>query len=255
MFFILSKLVSIFLYPFNWFIISLCLFLFLKNPTWKKRFKISTIAIFLFFSNSYIFLELMRNWEVHGTKIEEVGKYDVGIVLGGMFEYNNDLKVLSARSHADRIWQAITLYKKGKIKKILISGASGYVSDRGLQEAEQLKEVLLNWGFPEKDLLVETVSRNTHENALETKKVLNRSYPHFKKFLLITSGFHMKRSLACFEKEKIKCSPFSTDLITGPKSNYYWDQYVVPNIETLFGWNRLIKETIGYMTYYIVGYI
>ena len=139
----------------------------------------------------------MKNWEVHGTKIEDVGQYDVGIVLGGMFEYNNDLNVLSVRTHADRIWQAITLYKKGKIKKILISGASGYVSDRGLQEAVQLKEVLVDWGIPEKDLLVETVSRNTHENALETKNVLETSYPHLEKRLLITSGFHMKRAEAC----------------------------------------------------------
>ena len=77
--------------------------------------------MFLVFSNTVIFLELMRNWEVQGTKFKDVKKYDVGIVLGGMFEYNNDLEVLSVRTHADRIWQAITLYKTGKIKKILIS--------------------------------------------------------------------------------------------------------------------------------------
>jgi len=255
MFFILSKLVSIFLYPFNWFIISLCLFLFLKNPIWKKRLKISTIVIFFLFSNSFLFLELMKKLEVHGTKIENVGNYDVGIVLGGMFEYNNDLKVLSAKSHADRIWQAITLYKKGKIKKILISGASGYVTDRGLQEAEQLREVLLIWGIPKKDLIVETVSKNTHENALETKKVLDASYPNIEKRLLITSGFHMKRAKACFDKVGLPCDTFSTGLITGPNSSYYWDQYIIPDMGTFFGWNKLIKETIGYITYDVIGYI
>lgn len=209
MFFILSKIVSIFLYPFNWLVISLGLFLLLKNTKWKKRFKISTIIIFLLFSNSVLFLSLMSNWEVHGKKIEDVENYDVGIVLGGMFEYNNDLDVLSARSHADRIWQALTLYKKGKIKKILISGASGYVSDRGLQEAAQLKEVLISWGIPEKDLIVEILSRNTHENAVETKKVLETSYPHLEKRLLITSGFHMKRAKACFDKVDLACDTFS----------------------------------------------
>jgi len=255
MFFILSKIVIIFLYPSTWCILCLAGFFFIKNNKWKKIFKISAISIFLFCSNTVIFLELMKKWEIHGTKIKDVKQYEVGIVLGGMFDYNNDLEVLTVRTHADRIWQAITLYKKGKIKKIFISGGSGYVSKRGLKEAIQLKEVLVDWGIPSNDLLIETVSRNTHENALETKKVLNRSYPHFNKFLLITSGFHMKRSLACFEKENIKCTPFATELITGPKSNYYWDQYLVPNIETLFGWNKLIKESIGYMTYYFVGYI
>ncbi len=255
MFFILSKIIIIFLYPSTWCVLCLAGFFIFKNTKSKKIFKILAISIFLFFSNSVIFLEGMKRWEIQGVKIADVKKYDLGIVLGGMFEYNNDLEVLSVRIHADRIWQAITLYKKGKIGKILISGDSGYVSGRGLKEAIQLKNVLIEWGIPEKDLLVEVKSRNTHENAFETKKVLDRSYPHLEKRLLITSGFHMRRSIACFEKENIKCDTFSTDLITGPKSNYYWDQYLVPNLESLFGWNKLIKEIIGYASYYVMGYI
>jgi len=255
MFFILSKIVIIFLYPSTWCILSLAGFFFFKNLKWKKTMKITAISIFLVFSNTVIFSELMTKWEIHGVKIKDVKQYDLGIVLGGMFEYNNDLDVLSVRTHADRIWQAITLYKKGKIKKILISGDSGYVSDRGLKEAIQLKEVLVDWGIPETDLLIETKSKNTHENAHETKMILNRSYPHLEKCLLITSGFHMRRSIACFKKENLNCDTFSTDLMTGPKSNYYWDQYVVPNLEALFGWNRLIKECVGYITYSVMGYI
>ena len=255
MFFILSKIVIIFLYPSTWCILTLVGYFLFKSKRLKKICRITSISMFLVFSNTVIFLELMRNWEVQGTKFKDVKKYDVGIVLGGMFEYNNDLEVLSVRTHADRIWQAITLYKTGKIKKILISGGSGYVTGRGLQEAIQLRDVLIIWGIPKKDLLVETTSRNTHENAEFTKNILDRSYPHFNKFLLITSGFHMKRSLACFKKEKMNCDAFSTDLNTGPNSNYYWDQYIVPDLSTLFGWNRLVKEVIGYITYDVVGYI
>lgn len=255
MFFILSKIVIIFLYPSTWCVLSLAGFFIFKKEKLKRIFKIVTISLFLIFSNSFIFLEAMKKWEIHGTKIKEVKHYDVGIVLGGMFEYNNDLDVLSVRTHADRIWQAITLYKKGKIKKILISGDSGYVGGRGLKEAIQLKAVLVDWGIPETDLIIEVKSRNTHENAAETKKVLNQSYPHLEKCLLITSGFHMRRALACFKKENLVCDGFSTDLITGPTSNYYWDQYVVPNLESLFGWNKLIKEWIGYVTYRVMGYI
>ena len=126
MFFILSKIVIIFLYPSTWCILCLAGFFFIKNNKWKKTFKILAISFFLFFSNTSIFLEFMKKWEIHGTKIKDVKQYEVGIVLGGMFDYNNDLEVLTVRSHADRIWQAITLYKKGKIKKIFISGGSGY---------------------------------------------------------------------------------------------------------------------------------
>lgn len=255
MFFVLSKIVIWFLYPFNWFVISIVCFFIFKKPRLKRVFKYVSITLFLIFSNTVLFLQCMKAWEIHGVKYEEVKHYDVGIVLGGMFEYNNDLNRLRVMAHADRIWHAITLYKKGKIKKILISGDSGYVIDHGLKEAIQLKEALVEWGIPSKDIITETVSRNTHENAVETKKVLETSYPHLTNNLLITSGFHMRRAKACFEKEGMNYDVYSTDLITGPNSNYFWDQYIVPDMGTFFGWNKLIKEWIGYLTYDVVGYI
>ncbi|MBI1836248.1 MAG: YdcF family protein [Flavobacteriia bacterium] len=255
MFFILSKVLLIFTTPYTWFITSVFCAFFLKNEKWKKRFKYIAVFVFFFFSNTVILAELMRKWEVHGTRFENTKIYDVGIVLGGMSEYNSDLDVLSITGHGDRIWQAITLYKKGKIKKILISGDSGYITDRGLHEAKQFKKVLVEWGIPANDLLVEEKSKNTHENAVETQKVLNRSYPHFTKFLLITSGSHMRRSLACFNKVGLKCDSFSTDLITGPHRNYFWDQYFIPNQDAMGQWNKLIKEWIGYFVYDLVGYI
>jgi uncharacterized SAM-binding protein YcdF (DUF218 family) len=257
MFFILSKLFIFFIQPFSWVLISLAFYLFLKKAKWKKVAKITLISCLIFFSNTFIFLEFERMWEIHGTPIEKVKKkYEIGIVLSGMFEYNNDLKNLSTRRGSDRIWQALNLYHKKKIKKLLITGGSGYVSDRGLIEAVQLKEVLVHWGIPEKDIICETKSKNTYENAVETRKLLDRSYPHIKSCLLITSGQHMRRSRAIFEKQgfgKIDC--FSTDLYTGPKRHYYWDQYFVPSSETLDDWNGLIKEWVGYMTYAVMGYL
>lgn len=256
MFFILSKALVFFINPFSWILISLASYLFLKNQKWKKRAKITLISCALFFSNPFIFFEFERLWEVHGTPVNKVHhRYDAGIVLSGMFEYNSDLNVLSVRRGADRIWQAITLYKKGKLDKILITGGSGYVTDRGLTEARQLKQVLMHWGIPGQDIITETRSRNTYENAVESKKILTRSYPHIKKCLLITSGQHMRRARGVFEKQGFDCDTYSTDLYTGPKRHYYWDQFIVPDAETLFNWNGLIKEWVGYLTYAIMGYL
>lgn len=254
MFFFLSKTLLVFLSPFFWFIVCTGIFFFWPNAVYKKRARIAAVALFFFFSNTLIFLEFCRMWEVHGTPMEEVKTYEVGIVPGGMSEYNNDLKTLSLRRGGDRIWQALTLYKKGKIKKILLTGDNGYIADRGLHEAEQMKSVLVEWGIPEKDILTETVSKNTHENALETRKLLTISYPHVEKCLLITSGTHMRRALACFERESVHCDPFSTDLYTGPERSFFWDQ-LLPDAETFILWNMLIKEWVGYVTYDIVGYI
>lgn len=255
MFFILSKALYFFINPFTWILAAIFVFAFVKHAKWKKIAKITLISCLIFFSNSFIFLEFERLWEVHGTQINRVKKYDIGIVLGGMFEYNNDLKELSCRRGADRIWQALNLYKAGKIKKIFISGGSGYVFNRGLYESKQLKEVLLKWGIPEQDLIIEYISKNTYENAVETKKVLTRSYPHIKKCLLITSGQHMRRARAIFKKQELNCDTFSTDLYSGPNRNYFWDQYFVPDVQTISDWNGLIKEWVGYVIYDMTGYL
>lgn len=196
----------------------------------------------------------MRAWEIHGIKDKDLKTHDVAIVLGGMSEFDNDLDRLSIRRGGDRIWQAITLYQQGKVKKLLISGASGYVFDRGLKEAEQMKKDLVKWGIPEEDILTEEKSINTYENALYSAEVLQQ-HPELKSFVLVTSASHMRRSIGCFEKQGLHCTPYSTDQYTGKKRFYFWDQYFIPNMETMIEWKKLIKEWVGYIAYDLKGYI
>ena len=255
MFFILSKALLFLLSPFNWIIFSLFGYFLTKSSKWKKRFKWSALVLFLFFTNTVVFSEFCRLWEIPGTKLQKIETHDVAIVLTGMAEFNNDIETLTMRRQADRIWQAINLYKANKVKKILISGNHGYISDRGLNEAKQFKSVLVNWGFDEKNILTEEKSKNTHENAAMSTAYLQQNYPELKSVILVTSGMHMKRSLSCFENEGLICTPFSTDLYAPQNQSYFWDQYCIPNLDNLITWHKLIKEIIGYLVYDIVGYI
>ena len=253
MFFLLSKLLYIFISPFAWFLIALYFAFFSKKELRKKRGRIAAISILLFFTNTVIYKEFCRQWEVFGTPVNKVEKADVAIVLGGMSEFNTDINTLSIRRGGDRIWQAITLYKKGKVKKLLISGDHGYVIDRGLHEAKQMQTTLVQWGIPKEDILIEEKSKNTYENAVETKKVLKKQFPEAKKFILVTSGRHMKRAEACFSKAGLKCTTYSTDLYTGPKRFYTFTDFIIPEFSVLEDWHGLIKEWIGFITYKITG--
>jgi len=255
MFFILSKVLLFLIAPLTWVIIGMGFAFFAKSIKWKKRGRYTAIFFVLFFSNTFIYKEFCRQWEVFGTPLKDMQHHDVGIVLGGMAEYNNDLKTLSLRRGGDRIWQALSLYKAGKIDKILISGDNGDLTEKGLREARQMKEVLVKWGIPKNDIITETKSKNTYENAVETKKVLNRYYPQYDSFVLITSGRHMRRALACYEGQGLKCTPYSTDLYTGPTRSYTFDEFIVPDVSTMYDWNGLIKEWFGYVTYKATGKI
>lgn len=255
MFFFLSKALIFLLSPFNWIVFALLGYFITKNLKWKKRFKWSSLILFIFFTNTVVFSEICRLWEVPGKKLNEIEQHDVAIVLGGMAEYNNDIETLSMRRQADRIWQAINLYKAGKVNKILISGDHGYITERGLKEAQQFRDILINWGFDENDILTEEASKNTHENAAFSVSFIKQSYPELKSAILVTSGMHMKRSLACFEKEGLSCTPFSTDLYAPAGHTYFWDQYFIPNLDNLITWHKLFKEIVGYVVYDVVGYI
>lgn len=217
--------------------------------------RIAAISLMVLFSNTFLYKECCRLWEVPGVKIGALKKHDVVIVLGGMMEYNNDLKRISLQHSGDRIWQALNLYHAKKVSKILISGDNGYLLGNGLHEAQQMKDELVRWGIPEKDILAETISINTYENAVETRKLLTRSYPQCTKFILVTSARHMRRSIGCFENVGMKITPYSTDHITGPTRSYSIDEYFIPSISTLEDWQGLIKEWIGYVAYTLTGKI
>jgi len=235
-------------------LLILPVYLFKKHTLKKKVLRLS-IIVFLFFSNTVIFLEFVRLWEVDGVKIENVDHYDIGIVLGGMTEYNNDLHRLSLRRGGDRIWQAVQLYKSGKIDRIMISGAHGHLIDKGLNEAVQLKEDLLSLGIPTEDIITESISKNTHQNAVQSKKIIDKMSGE-PSILLITSAIHMRRARACFFNAGFSgFQVFSTDHYTGRTRGYALDQYFIPDVFTFAIWKQLIKEWVGYIIYDIVGYI
>ncbi len=255
MFFFLSKALHILTEPIFWILFLWSIYAWKKKSKWRKKLLLSAVVISFLFTNTLVFKEVARLWEVHGVDANSIENYDVAIVLGGMFEYNNDLKTLSARRGADRLYQALRLYHRGKVKKLLISGSNGFVSDRGLDEAKQIRDELVIWGIPREDILIDSLSKNTWENASNTFEILQRNGLTDKRLLIITSGTHMRRSLGCFEKLGLRVDSYSTDLFTGPKRSYHWDEYIIPSLSTADDWSILTHEIAGYLVYKIMGYL
>ncbi len=255
MFFILSKVLLFLTKPFVWIVLLILLSILFRKRNWTKKTRILAVIFLFFFTNTVIYSEFSRLWEVPGKKISAINNYDCAVVLTGMANFNNDLNRLELGRNGDRIWQALDLYKRGKVKKILITGDSGSIKDKGLHEAKQLGEVIKGWGIPVEDIIIEPKSQNTHENAKETAKILKEKHPDWDKLLLVTNSTHMRRSLACFRKQGIECTPFSVGMLTGPKRGYYLDQYFIPNAVALEKWETLTKEWTGYMMYKMMGFL
>src|SRR5436853_3959135 len=193
-FFIISKILDSLIEPLVWIIALLIFSLLSKKPKRKRKSLITAFVLLLVFSNSFLLDEAMRAWEKPATKISDIqGTYDAGIVLSGMVTYDNSLDRIQFNRRNDRLMQAISLYKMGKIKKIVFSGGSGSLIYTYLKESEMVKKFLVEIGIPSEDIIIENKSNNTRENALFTKEVLDKEIPHGK-FLLFTSAFHMRRA-------------------------------------------------------------
>ncbi len=255
MFFILSKILAFIITPVIWIIAMLLFAIFSKNPKKKKRFLIICVSLFLFFTNSFIQTEFMHLWEVPAKiKTELRESYDAGIVLSGMISYDPKMGRLQFNRGIDRLLQAIDLYKKGIIKKILITGGSGSIANQETKEAPLIKVFMMSVGIPEEDIITENQSKNTHENAIMTKIELDK-LTLSGHYLLITSAVHMRRSLGCFKKAGIPVDSYSTDRYTGETRHWAFDFLFIPNTDAMSGWNTLLHEIMGYISYAVAGYL
>ncbi len=251
MFFILSKVLNFFLSPFNWLLILFLFAYFTKDAKRKKRWIIICICGFLFFSNPYIIHKLIINWQASQKTFAVNEQYETGILLAGFvgFEYNKKQGYYGAAS--DRFIQAIRLYKLGRIKKILITGGSGSIWRQQYKEADFVKEQLQEMGVAAADILSENQSRNTYENAINTKQLLD-SLQLKAPYLLITSAIHMKRSQQVFTKAGIKtvAYPCNFNAINNPQ--LFWNS-ITPTYKAFESWDIYLKEVVGLLVYKLTG--
>lgn len=253
MFFILSKVLDFLLSPLVWIVALLILGLVLKRPVYRKRCLYAGLFLMVFFSNPFLADRAFRAWEGEPVPMSSVGNYDLGIVLTGVTMNMDDIpdRVFFSKG-ADRVLHAVQLYKAGKIKKILISGGSGSVLRKDIPESDKLSKVMLYSGVRDSDIIIENRSRNTRENALFSEQMIDSLGLKGDK-LLITSAFHMRRSMGCFENVSVGVEPYKVDFYRG-SSDFTLDD-LVPNEHSLYLWNVLIHELAGNIMYYLMGFI
>ena len=110
-------------------------------------------------------------------------------------------------------------------------------------------------------LWLETNSRNTYENAVETKKILDAR--GIDRIVLVTSAMHMPRSVAIFEKQGFTVTPAPTDyMVTQADWDYYFAPdpaiqvfNLFPGAEAMDRFARALKEYLGMVVYRLRGWL
>ncbi|MBI3519132.1 MAG: YdcF family protein [Bacteroidetes bacterium] len=255
MFFILSKILAFLIAPYTWVFFGV---LFLLKKLWQTPYKKWMLGLTIFMyviSNSFLVDEVVRAWEYsdHDIYLKNT-KYDLAIVLGGMGRIDERQHRFDFGYSGDRLFQTLELYYKKRVRKLLITGGSGSIRKPQHREAAYIKKYLEAIAIPDSNIIIENDSKNTYENAIFTKRILD-SIQFKGSILLVTSSFHMRRSLAIFEKAGYKnITPYVTNKITGLRK-FEFDYCFIPNVEAIFSLNLILHEVIGYITYKAKGYL
>jgi uncharacterized SAM-binding protein YcdF (DUF218 family) len=254
MFFVLSKTISFLLKPIGILFLVALLAIITKNRTRKKRLIWIFLVLLYFFSCPAIINKLIKAYEFPTVQISTTKKYTYGILLTGGLVNESKSQGLSLflGPQGDRLWQTVQLYKAGKVKKIIISGGNGFErkNETFAKENNKAKDFLIKTGVNAEHIIQEKVAVNTHQNAKFTKKLLPRDS---EKVLVITSGFHLKRALACFKKQNVHADGFATSPIS---ENYPFKwQDLIPAMDAFKNTDILANEIIGLTVYKIFGFI
>lgn len=251
MFFLLSKILYFFISPFNWILLLFIWWLLTKNAVRKKKIGISLLILVLFFSNPYIIHKVTLGWQTKERRMQPGETYQTGIVLAGFVGFLYKTKQGYYGAASDRFIQTIWLYKTGRIKKILITGGSGNPWRQEYKEADFVKEQLIEMGVPAEDIIAESKSRNTFENAMYTKTILD-SLQLSQPCLLITSAMHMKRSQQVFTKAGIATVAYPCNFSAIPNPQTFMST-IVPSYKAFEGWDVFLKEAVGLVMYKLTG--
>lgn len=154
---------------------------------------------------------------------------------------------------SDRLMQALMVAKQNPVEKIIISGGNASLIYDYRPESAYLADFLIDMGLEENILMVDSISRNTYENALQTRLIFEKEGLPLN-ICLVTSAWHMPRARRCFEKQGFKVTPVNTDFMR-PMRRITPGEILVPSLGALSGWDILFREWFGLAYYRIRRYI
>ncbi|MCW0001301.1 YdcF family protein [Pararhizobium sp. YC-54] len=173
------------------------------------------------------------------------------IILGGSFENEVIAKRggMEFNQAADRFVEGLKLAQSYPSARILVSGGDGSFSGQYDGDARTSKTFFSTFGVAPERLIRDDRSRTTFENAANTKQLLEAN--GLSNCALITSAFHMPRSVGLFRKLGIAVTPWPVDYRTSGELTLGLD-FSQPALNAQLTTTAL-REWTGLIAYFIGG--
>jgi uncharacterized SAM-binding protein YcdF (DUF218 family) len=255
MFFVLSKVLGFFATPSN-LVISIGLAGLLLLPTRFARagrwLAIASLVLLAILGLSPIGNALIIPLEQRFPPWDaRRGAPDGIVVLGGMITpyVSSGRHEVALNESAERLTAVAALARQYPEVRIVFSGGSGaLLFDEG-KEAEFAAQLLESLGVPRARLLLEDRSRNTVENAFYSKEIAQPKAGE--RWLLVTSAYHMPRSIGVFRQVGFAVEAVPVDWRTrGPEDALRPFATVGDGLRRT---DTAVREWVGLVIYWMTG--
>lgn len=218
-------------------------FLLFKNTKWARRFILSSCLLIFFFGGIPTGFWMLENLENRFPKVTEIPPGTTGIILlGGNFDRMTTMgrNQPSYNLAAGRFIEFIKLARNHPELKLVFTGGGAAIpfhEGPGLTEAELTKQELDALGFDTSQIIFEGESLNTIENASKTYDLVQPTPDQ--KWLLMTSAFHLPRSVGLFRKAGWNVIPYPVDYHT---PGDYEPYFLIGLKDGLTSWHFALRE-------------
>jgi len=235
----LHKILPIIFLPSGLIIVLILIGLIKRKPllVW-----LSLILFYLFATpivSDAIFRYVEKGNAIKG--VSSIPQADAIIVLGGTYSYvRTETGGKYEWYDADRFFGGVELYKAGKGKQLIFTGAKMPWAEKEQEtEGEALEKYAIAFGVPDTAIKISGLVTTTEDESKEVRKLL----PQTNKIILVTSAYHMPRSKSLFERQGFEVITFPVDSKVSFESTTILDY--LPEADSFKKSETGIRELIG----------
>jgi uncharacterized SAM-binding protein YcdF (DUF218 family) len=253
--FIASKLLSFATQPLFWAIAMLAMGLLLLRrwPSWGRGMGTASLILMVlvgWLAPPEAVLRHLEDQHPGPGPQSDLSAYAGVVVLGGALDASRFWErrgQMALNAGAERVTVPVTLLRQHPQWRLLFTGGEGELNFKTFTEAERAEIYFQAMGIREDQLLLEDASRTTYDNAILSARLPGVDIR--KPWLLLTSAWHMPRSMAVFRKAGWNVTPYPVDYRSSPETA--WFEYSLR--QGADKWQIALHEIVGLWAYRMAG--
>lgn len=224
--------------------------LFTRHWRTGRRLLAALLAVCLVLGTVSIGDGVLHRLEQRFPRITQpLPRVDGIILLGGEINASRTLDTgQPVMGRAGRLLAFADLARRYPEARLIFTGGSGSLFDPAANESAAMPIALRAIGLDPARVIFENRSRNTYENAIYTRDLISPKPDEV--WLLVTSAFHMSRSMGVFRKAGVPVVAYPVDY--GAHGDFDWDLLLTFDV----AFRDLVvpgKELLGLIAYRLLG--